>query len=180
MIQRLFQPFNSSRAFALSSLDHPSPLSSLHCLCLLTPSLSFALSSTPTKHHSPTLHNPSLLVQQLLITICFSSSPFCPAPLALSFHYCLVAPLTDTASAPTQPQLSLQSGSKTQVDLELCKEESSWFVFKWKEGVIQEHGILPTFSLKINKYIYIVAGFDKNFYKTSLSIRGIESVYSND
>lgn len=134
-------------AFAFS--PHPFPL----------------LSSHPSKHHSPIIHSPSLLVQQLLVTTCFPSSPFCPASLALSFHYCLVAPLTDTASVLTQPQLSPQPGSKTQADLKLCKLESSWFFFfKWKEGIIQEHGILITFSLK-----KIIAGFHKNFHKTSPS-----------
>lgn len=129
-----------------------------------SPHLFSLLSSHPFKQHSTTLH--SLLVQQLLITICFFSSPFCQAPLALSFHFAsLFGDPTYITSALTEPQLALQSGSRTQADLELCKEESSWFVFKWKEGIIQEHGILSSFYLKI----YVIAAFDKNFHKTSLS-----------
>lgn len=122
MIQRLFQPFNTSHA-SCSLLSTPSqPITFFHCLWLLTSFLSFALILPLQTPLSPTPqpHPPCSTVAYNY----FPSLPFCPGPLALSFHYCLVAPLPGIAFAPTQPQLSLQSGSKTQADLELCKDES--------------------------------------------------------
>lgn len=165
MIQRLFQPFNPSHACCFSSADHPSPLSSLHGLCLLTPSLSFALISplqTPFPHNpQPQPPCSTAACNYLFPFLTFLPSFPCPVfPLLFggpTYWHCLCP---DTA--PAVPAAWLQNTSwfkALQIGIFLI-----FFFFKWKEGIIQEHGILITFSLK-----KIIAGFHKNFHKTSPS-----------
>lgn len=123
-----------------SNPDHPSPLSSLSLPPYPNPSL---CSHYLPKHHSPTMCIPSLLVQQLPVTIhypsslfYYPSSPFCPFSLP-HLPITLVAPLTDIPSPDTV--LSVHPGGLQNVILEVYEIFLNYFYTEGRQNPKTQH-----------------------------------------